>query len=145
MKKLKYFESTEYSFEDDYHIHYGITPEELIYFFTDIIDEGWIVRTRFLKKLYNLGEKEENKNEFTLGLIPYISVTITKNWPRFEVSIYNANNQLNDLINSEEYKNILQVISDRLSDIDMYIHKQSIENKQLNILIYRKTDKNYVQ
>ena len=50
MKNLKYFESLDSGV--DYLKDYGITPDDIIYFFTDLIDNGWEVKTRFYKKLY---------------------------------------------------------------------------------------------
>jgi len=143
MKHLKYFESSQ---EEDYLRDYGITPDELLYFFTDLIDEGWIVRPRFYKKLYKFDVNEPIKNDdIKLGLVPYIDVMVWKNWPRFDVSIYQANKYLNELINSKEYLEMIEVVSERLKDLNLFIQRQYIENKQLNILIYRKTDENYVK
>ncbi len=143
MKNLKYFESSE---EEDYLRDYGTTPDELIYFFTDLVDDGWLVRTRFYKKLYKFEVDEPMKDgDIKLGLVPYIGIIITKNWPRFEVSIYNANKELTDLMNSKNYLEMIEVASNRLRDLGLFIQRQYIENKQLNILIYRKTDENYVK
>ena len=141
MKHLKYFESNE-----DYIKEYGVTPDDITYFFTDLIDSGWIIRTRFYKKLYKFDVNEPMKEgDIKLGLVPYIEVTVTKNWDRFEVSQWKATQYLNELINSEEYLEIIDVASNRLSDENLFIHRQYIENKQIHILIYRKTDKNYVK
>jgi hypothetical protein len=141
MKHLKYFESNE-----DYIKEYGMTPDDITYFFTDLIDSGWIIRTRFYKKLYKFDVNEPMKEgDIKLGLVPYIEVTVTKNWDRFEVSQWKATQYLNELINSEEYLEIIDVASNRLSDENLFIHRQYIENKQIHILIYRKTDKNYVK
>ena len=144
MKNLKYFESLDSGV--DYLKDYGITPDDIIYFFTDLIDNGWEVKTRFYKKLYKYEIDEPIKDgDIKLGLVPYISIMVTKNWPRFEVSLYQATKYLNELINSEEYLEIIDVASNRLADIGLFIQRQYIENKQLNILIYRKTDENYVK
>ena len=76
MKHLKYFESNE-----DYIKEYGMTPDDITYFFTDLIDSGWIIRTRFYKKLYKFDVNEPMKEgDIKLGLVPYIEVTVTKNW-----------------------------------------------------------------
>ena len=141
MKHLKYFESNE-----DYIKEYGFTPDDITYFFTDLIDSGWVVRTRFYKKLYKFDVNEPMKEgDIKLGLVPYIEVTVTKNWDRFEVSQWKALQYLDELINSEEYLEIIDVASNRLSDDNLFIQRQYIENKQIHILIYRKTDKNYVK
>ncbi len=144
MKYLKYFESVDT--DDDYIREYGLTPDDVKFLFTDLIDLGWLVNIRFYKKLYKLDIHEPMKDgDIKLGLVPYIDVSISKDWSRFDVSIWKANQLLNDLINSEEYLEIVDVASHRLSDESLFIQKQYIENKQIHILIYRKTDKNYVK
>ncbi len=141
MKYLKYFESSE-----DYIRDYGLTPDDVKFLFTDLIDLGWIVNVRFYKKLYKLDIHEPIKQgDINLGLVPYIDINITKDWPRYNVSIWQATKILNDLINSEEYLEIIDVASHRLADENLFIQKQHIENKQIHILIYRKTDKNYIK
>ncbi len=141
MKYLKYFESSE-----DYIRDYGLTPDDVKFLFTDLIDLGWIVNVRFYKKLYKLDIHEPIKQgDINLGLVPYIDINITKDWPRYDVSIWQATKILNDLINSEEYLEIIDVSSHRLADENLFIQKQHIENKQIHILIYRKTDKNYIK
>lgn len=143
MKYLKYFESIEDRF---YSKEYGISPDELKYYFTDLSDNGWVINIGFHKKFYKFDVHEPMRSDdIKLGLIPYIEVTITKDWPRFDVSIWQATNYLNELINSEEYLEIMEVVSLRLSDENLFIQKQYIENKQIHILIYRKTDENYVK
>ncbi len=141
MKHLRYFESQE-----DYQRDYGLTPDDVKFLFTDLIDLGWIVNVRFYKKLYKLDIHEPIKQgDIKLGLVPYIDIIITKDWPRYDVSIWQATKILNDLINSEEYLEIIDVASHRLADENLFIQKQHIENKQIHILIYRKTDKNYIK
>lgn len=144
MKHLRFFESL--SSENDYIREYGLTPDDVKFFFTDLTDLGFLVNVRFYKKLFKLDINEPMKDgDIKLGLIPYIDVTITKNWPRFDVSIWQATQILSDLINSEDYLEIIDVASHRLSDENLFIKKQHIENKQIHILIYRETDKNYVK
>lgn len=145
MKYLKYFESD--SFGDNFYTNeYGITPDELRYFFTDLTDNGWSINIGFHKKLYKFDVHEPMKaGDITVGFVPYIELTITKDWNRFEVSQWKATQYLNELINSEEYLEIIDVAAHRLSDSNLFIQRQYIENKQIHILIYRKTDKNYVK
>jgi hypothetical protein len=144
MKYLKYFESEEH--KEDYIRDYGVTPDDILYLFTDLVDMGWGVKTRFYKKLYKFDIHEPIEDgDIKLGLVPYIEVTITKDWPRFDVSIWQASQYLNQLINSPEYLEMIEVVSLRLSDENLFIQKQYIENKQIHILIYKKTDKNYVK
>lgn len=144
MKHLKYFESEQH--EEDYIRDYGITPSDIEFLFTDLVDSGWIVKTRFYKKLYKFDIHEPmRQDDIKLGLVPYIEVTITKDWHRFDVSIWQSTKYLNELVNSEEYLEIMEVVSLRLSDENLFIQKQYIENKQIHILIYKKTDENYVK
>lgn len=143
MKHIKYFESVD---SDSYLRDYGLTPEDISYFLTDLSDDGWIVRSRFNKKLHQFEIDEPIKpGDIKLGLIPSIEIIITKNWPRFEVSKYMANKLFNELINSENYLEIMDVFSNRLSEVGLYIQKQYISGFELHILIYRKTDKNYIK
>ncbi len=141
MKYLKYFESQEEYIRD-----YGLTPDDVKYLFTDLVDIGWNVNVRFYKKLYKLDIHEPMKDgDIKLGLVPYIDIIITKDWPRYDVSVWQATQILNNLINSEEYLEIIDVASHRLADESLFIQRQYVENKQIHILIYRKTDKNYVK
>jgi hypothetical protein len=141
MKYLKYFESQEEYIRD-----YGLTPDDVKYLFTDLVDIGWNVNVRFYKKLYKLDIHEPMKDgDIKLGLVPYIDIIITKDWPRFDVSVWQATQIINNLINSEEYLEIIDVASNRLADENLFIQRQYVENKQIHILIYRKTDKNYVK
>jgi len=136
MKYLKTFENSE-------EIEFGVTPEDIEYLFTDISDNGWIVNVRFMKKLYDFSTGTR-QHLLKFNLIPYIQISISKNWDRY-VSPWLATQHLNELLNSEEYKEIIEVASLRLDDLGYYIQKQYIERKHLNILIYRKTDQNYIK
>ncbi len=136
MKYLKTFENSE-------EIDFGVTPEDIEYLFTDISDNGWVVNVRFMKKLYDLSTGTR-QHLLKFDLIPYIQISISKNWDRY-VSPWLATQHLNELLNSEEYKEIIEVTSLRLDDLGYYIQKQYIERKHLNILIYRKTDQNYIK
>ncbi len=136
MKYLKTFENSE-------EIEFGVTPEDIEYLFTDISDNGWIVNVRFMKKLYDFSTGTR-QHLLKFDLIPYIQISISKNWDRY-VSPWLATQHLNELLNSEEYKEIIEVASLRLDDLGYYIQKQYIERKHLNILIYRKTDQNYIK
>lgn len=137
MKYLKTFENSE-------EIEFGVTPEDIEYLFTDISDNGWIVDVKFMRKLYDFSTGTR-KPLLKFALLPYIQISISKNWDRFEVSPWLSTQYLNDLLNSKEYKEIIEVASLRLDDLGYYIQKQFVERKQLNILIYRKTDQNYIK
>jgi hypothetical protein len=47
-------------------------------------------------------------------------------------------------VESNEFKEIIEVASLRLDELELYIQKQSYVNNTFNILIYRKTDQNLI-
>ena len=102
MKYLKKFENRE-------EIEFGVTPEDIEYLFTDISDNGWIVNVRFMRKLYDFSTGTR-QHLLKFNLIPYIQISISKNWDRY-VSPWLATQHLNELLNSEEYKEIIEVAS----------------------------------
>ena len=139
MKYLKTFENSE-------ELEFGVTPEDIEYLFTDISDNGWQVDVKFLRKLFDF--KHVDKPILKFGLIPYIEVSISKPTPfeqRFNRSQWNEIQELNNFTKSEEFKEIIEVVSLRLDELELYIQKQSYVNNTFNILIYRKTDQNYIK
>jgi hypothetical protein len=140
MKYLKTFENSE-------EIEFGVTPEDIEYLFTDISDNGWKVDVRFLRKLFDY--KHTDKPIFKkFALIPYIEVSISKPTPveqRFNRSQWNEAQELKSFVESDEFKEIIEVASLRLGEFGLYIQKQSYVNNAFNILIYRKTDQNYIK
>jgi len=139
MKYLKTFESSE-------ELEFGVTPEDIEYLFTDISDNGWRVDVRFLRKLFNY--KHTDKPIFKFGLIPYIEVSISKPTPfeqRFNRSQWNEIQELKSFTESDEFQEIIEVASLRLDELELYIQKLSYVNNAFNILIYRKTDQNYIK
>jgi hypothetical protein len=153
MKYLKKFESSE-------EIDFGVTPEDIKYLFTDISDIGWQVDVKFLRRLFGAKPDKPIFKEF--NLIPYIEVTISKPTQieqRFSRSKWKEVQELKSFIESDEFREIIEVASLRLDDLDLYIQRQSnhplatpfgftsnLEDKYtFNILIYRKTDKSYIK
>lgn len=140
MKYLKTFESNEEELE------FGVTPDDIRYLFTDISDNGWRLDVRFLRKLFDF--KQTDMPILKFGLIPYIQVSISKPTPhtdRFSRSPWNESQELQSFIESDEFKEIIEVASLRLDELGLYINKQSYVNNAYNILIYRKTDQNYIK
>ena len=139
MKYLKTFESSE-------ELEFGVTPEDIEYLFTDISDNGWQVDVSFLRKLFDF--KDTNKSIFKkFSLIPYIQVSISKPTPheqRFSRSEWKETQELKSFTESDEFKEIIEVISLRLDESELYIQKLSYVNNTFNILIYRKTDQNLI-
>ena len=140
MKYLKTFESNEEELE------FGVTPDDIRYLFTDISDNGWRLDVRFLRKLFDF--KQTDTPILKFGLIPYIQVSISKPTPhndRFSRSPWNEAQELQSFVESDEFKEIIEVASLRLDELGLYINKQSYVNNAYNILIYRKTDQNYIK
>ena len=139
MKYLKTFESSE-------ELEFGVTPEDIEYLFTDISDNGWKVDVKFLRKLFDF--KHTDKPILKFGLIPYIEVLISKPTPfeqRFNRSQWNEIQELKSFTESDEFQEIIEVTSLRLDELELYIQKLSYVNNTFNILIYRKTDQNYIK
>ena len=139
MKYLKTFESSE-------ELEFGVTPEDIEYLFTDISDNGWKVDVKFLRKLFDF--KHTDKPILKFGLIPYIEVLISKPTPfeqRFNRSQWNEIQELKSFTESDEFQEIIEVASLRLDELELYIQKLSYVNNAFNILIYRKTDQNYIK
>jgi hypothetical protein len=139
MKYLKTFESSE-------ELEFGVTPEDIEYLFTDISDNGWKVDVSFLRKLFDF--KGTDKPILKFGLIPYIEVSISKPTPfeqRFNRSQWNEIQELKSFTESDEFQEIIEVASLRLDELELYIQKLSYVNNTFNILIYRKTDQNYIK
>ena len=142
MKYLKKFES------NDDELQFGITPDDVKYLFTDISDSGWKVNVLFLKKLFDFRRVSDSDGDLKFGLIPYIKVSVSKPTPvedRFNRSEWREIQELNAFKDSDEFKEILEVASLRLDELGLYVNKISLENRQFNILIYRKTDENYIK
>jgi hypothetical protein len=139
MKYLKTFENSE-------ELEFGITPEDIEYLFTDISDNGWKVDVKFLRKLFDF--KHTDKPILKFGLIPYIEISISKPTPveqRFNRSQWNEIQELKSFTESDEFQEIIEVASLRLDELELYIQKLSYVNNAFNILIYRKTDQNYIK
>jgi len=108
MKYLKKFES------NDDELQFGVTPDDIRYLFTDISDNGWKVDVRFLKKFFDFRTFDDSDDEENLkfGLIPYIQVSISKPTAfedRFKRSKFKEVQELNAFVNSDEFKEIIEV------------------------------------
>jgi len=110
MKYLKTFESSEEQ-------EFGVTLDDIKYLFTDISDNGWRVDVRFLRKLFDL--KSTGMPILKFGLIPYIQVSISKPTPhtdRFSRSPWNEAQELQSFVESDEFKEIIEVASLSLAE-----------------------------
>jgi len=155
MKYLKKFESSE-------EIDFGLTPEDIEYLFTDISDIGWKVDVKFLRRLFNV--KSDKPVFKVFRLIPYIEVTISKPTQverRFGRSKWDEVQELKSFIESDEFREIIEVASLRLNEFELYIQPKisgaqsnwikfgfflHVDNTfNFNILIYRKKDQSYIK
>lgn len=134
LKSFKIFES-----EEDIK-QFGINIDELKWYFTDFIDDGFDIRTQPVSKLLDLKTIERPFGGYTLGEIKYIQVTI---WKRDQSN----NSRLNyrTFINTQEFKDIILEANDRLMEHGLFIHDIQPYGSRLSILIYREIDKKYLQ
>ncbi len=148
MKYLKYFEATE----DPDMIR--ITTDEIKECFYDLEDEGWVIRVESRKKMFHARDVIKTGNNFTASVIPYIEVRITKtfNEPRLgkKLKLYrDPSKEAKDLSESEEFKGCLGCLNSRLEEHNLFIKSNKvdgmIDGSKISILIYRKSDENYIQ
>ena len=118
MKYLKYFESIE--------IDYGISSQELSYFFTDLEDLGCSIHIRFSNKfnmpMPKLSTNHDKDYKLNFVLIPCINVEIT-------ISKYKIENQmvkkyLENLLISDVFLETIEVASKRLEDYGLFIQSK---------------------
>jgi hypothetical protein len=146
MKHLKLFESFK---EENL---YGISPEELQYFFTDLTDDGYIVDINFKKRLKQ-GTfialprlRFDSKVDFNLDT--YIEVKIKKNWVavfgdiHYPSAVRKIASDLNNIIESEFYKDIIQTVDDRLGEFGLYIQNQIIKDDYILVMICKSKNEN---
>ena len=145
MKYLKFFEDKEDT-------QMGITADEVKECFYDLSDEGWSVVVRFAKKLRN-AKLDREKGGMIMELLPYLEIKIHKGF---------ANKILGpDLIRLEQsglYKDCISKLRGRLDEHDLVVINNPKYNSnmgqvvqlpnggfQIYILIYRKSDENYIK
>jgi len=133
LKSFKIFES-----EED--IKHGINLDELKWYFTDFIDDGFNIRTQPVSKLLDLKTIERPFGGYTLGEIKYIRVTI---WKKDQSN--NSRFNYRTFINTQEFKDIILEANDRLMEHGLFIHDIQPYGSRLSILIYREIDKKYLQ
>lgn len=132
MKNLKYFESSS---NDEFNELFNIDKEEILEHFIDISDNGWEVRVNLVKKLITVSRYKSEDGRFELHMVPHISVTITN---------VNEAGQLLGLYKSNEFREILEIASNRLNDINLYLDLNDMKisrNSIVGINIYRNIDK----
>lgn len=134
LKSFKIFES-----EEDIK-QFGINPDELKWYFTDFIDDGFNIRIQPMSKLIDLKTIERPFAGYTLGEIKYIKVAI---WKRDQSNSSRFNYRT--FMNKQEFEDIILEANERLIDHGLYIQDIQPFGSQLSILIYREMDKKYLQ
>jgi hypothetical protein len=122
-------------------IQFGLKVDELKWYFTDLIDDGFSIRAVPMKKLFDFGRFDNlsiyRGSDQKLGLVHYIMLVFTSD----------SIEKTKDYINSDHFNNILDEANNRLSDIGLYI--ESVKNTKLlsriQIFIYRKSDEKYIK
>jgi hypothetical protein len=136
---MKYLES----FQDNDLIQFGLKIDDLKWYFTDIIDEGFNIRIIPMKKLYDFGKFDNlsiyRGHDYKLGLINYIHVKFSK--IKTDESV--------NFLRSEEFKLIIEEADKRLLENQLFIGNISTGLNTLNltidIFIYRKSDEKYIK
>lgn len=151
MRYLKHFES----FEDNTQM--GITTDEVKECFYDLSDEGWDIRTRFAKKMFNskgipqhFDTNTKPQGKINLELIPYLEIKIHKKSRPNGTPINSSIVELQDLQETDTYKHCMSLFSGRLDEYDLFISVEAVQRivsggSQIYILIYRKLDENYIK
>jgi hypothetical protein len=122
-------------------IQFGLKVDDLKWYFTDLIDDGFSIRVVPMKKLFDFGRFDNlsiyRGSDQKLGLVHYIMLVFTSD----------SIEKTKDYINSDHFNNILDEANNRLSDIGLYI--ESVKNTKLlsriQIFIYRKSDEKYIK
>jgi len=135
MRYIKKFENYNIS---DYN---GLTKEYIEELFYELKDDNLNISVSFSNSIVIIGTDE---NGFKFGSIPYIEVLISNIL------------EVNRLYNSDDFKEIISVSNDRLSDYDCYISGYIIDdrvNRQniqvfrediIKVFIHRKIDEEYL-
>lgn len=141
MRYLKAFESNASD-------RLGIDINDVKECFYDLSDNGWVINTRFAKRLKNAKvDKGVNKwaGVVSMDLVPYLEIRIHMKFP-LRVSIMT----LQELQESDSYKDCMSLLNWFLNDHELFIEQEKVERiksggSQIYILIYRKLDQNYIK
>ncbi len=114
---------------------FNIDRSEIIYYFTDILDEGFNIKVDVVSKLIDL--KISNPlSDKKLGKINYIRLEVSKGSK--EISELKTN--LIDL-----FKETIEITNNRLNEIGLYIKEYIVFGNRITILIYKKEDEKYIK
>lgn len=110
MKYLKHFENNDLT---------GITPEQVKEMFYELSDLDWQVNVRESSILKTFGDY----TKFDFKMVKYFLVQI------FKPNLFASQSILQNLMNSELFKEMVEIANERLEDYGFYIDKSSISIK----------------
>jgi len=114
---------------------FNIDRSEIIYYFTDILDEGFNIKVDVVSKLIDL--KISNPlSDKKLGKINYIRLEVSKG----SKEISELKTSLIDL-----FKETIEVANNRLNEIGLFIKEYIMFGNRITILIYKKEDEKYIK
>jgi len=114
---------------------FNIDRSEIIYYFTDILDEGFNIKVDVVSKLIDL--KISNPlSDKKLGKINYIRLEVSKG----SKEISELKTTLIDL-----FKETIEIANNRLNEIGLYIKEYIVFGNRITILIYKKEDEKYIK
>jgi hypothetical protein len=114
---------------------FNIDRSEIIYYFTDILDEGFNIKVDVVSKLIDL--KISNPlSDKKLGKINYIRLEVSKG----SKEISELKTSLIDL-----FKETIEIANNRLNEIGLYIKEYIMFGNRITILIYKKEDEKYIK
>lgn len=133
MKYIKKFEShhSETDLEE-----FNIDRRDILYYFTDILDEGFDVRINVVSKLIDLKDTSVATGFIKFAKINYITVDIVKG----SKEIIELKEKYLDL-----FKDTIEVANERLNDIGLFIKDYIMFGNRITILIYKKQDEKYIK
>ena len=133
MKYIKKFEShhSETDLEE-----FNIDRRDILYYFTDILDEGFDVRVNVVSKLIDLKDTSVATGFIKFAKINFITVDIVKGSKEIM--------ELNEKY-LEFFKDTIEVANDRLYDIGLFIKDYIMFGNRITILIYKKQDEKYIK
>lgn len=133
MKYINKFEShhSEVDLEE-----FNIDRRDILYYFTDILDEGFDVRVNVVSKIIDLKNTSVATGFIKFAKINYITVDIVK-----------GSKEISKL--KEKYLNLfkdtIEVANERLNDIGLFIKDYIMFGNRITILIYKKQDEKYIK
>jgi hypothetical protein len=129
MRYLRYFESSD-----------ELTPEIIKDMFLDISDMDWDVRANKAEKMFDkktsntLYAKDLSFLDFEL--VEYFQVKIRKDYSHYTSRRWTLEQkrELENLINSDTFKEVIEVANDRLNDFGWYIDMNTLNTQFSKIL-----------